>query len=49
MAIKKAYEVLSDSDRRVLYDVFHQENFDNDDRMADTIRMRFKNKTEADS
>lgn len=46
MKLKQAFETISDPEKRVLYDVFAQVNFDNDDRMADVIGMRIKNKTE---
>lgn len=47
--LKKAYEVLGDGDKRLMYDVFGQEDFSSDDRMLDMLAMKFKNKTEQET
>jgi curved DNA-binding protein CbpA len=46
MGLKTAYEILGDPERRILYDVYGQTDFSQDDRMKSMIEQRFKNATE---
>jgi curved DNA-binding protein CbpA len=46
MGLKTAYEILGDPERRILYDVYGQTDFSQDDRMKSMIEQRFKNSTE---
>ena len=39
--LKEAYDILSDKDKRVAYDLYGKTDFSQDDRMLDTIAMKF--------
>ena len=49
MEIKTAFEILSDPERRVAYDIYGQVDFSQDDKMKGMIEQKFKNQTERDS
>mmetsp|Transcript_1272 Transcript_1272/g.1511 ORF Transcript_1272/g.1511 Transcript_1272/m.1511 type:complete len:212 (-) Transcript_1272:1858-2493(-) len=46
MKLVKANEILKDSERRIMYDVYGQTDFSYEDRMKSMIEQRFKNQTE---
>lgn len=46
MKIKQAFEILSKQEKRVLYDVYGQVDFSQDDKMKEMIEQRFKNQTD---
>ena len=46
MKIKQAFEILSEDEKRVLYDVYGQTDFSNDDKMRDMIEVKFKDPKE---
>lgn len=49
MEIKTAFEILSDAEKRVAYDIYGQVDFSQDDKMKSMIEQKFKNQTERDS
>ena len=46
MQIKTAFETLNNPERRKLYDVYGQTDFNHDDTMKNMMEVRFKNETE---
>jgi len=46
MQIKTAFETLNNPERRKLYDVYGQTDFQQDDTMKNMIEVKFKNETE---
>jgi len=46
MQIKTAYDILSDPERRKLYDIYGQTDFQQDDTMKNMMEVKFKNETE---
>ena len=46
MAIKTAFETLNDPERRKLYDVYGQTDFQYDDQMQNAFEVKYKNTTE---
>lgn len=46
MKLKFAYEILNDQEKRIMYDVYGQIDFSQEDRMKQMIDMTFKTKKE---
>ncbi len=49
MKLKFAYEILKDEEKKVIYDVYGQTDFSQDDRMLQMIEMTFKKKEEREA
>jgi len=46
MKIKQAFEILHEQEKRILYDVYGQTDFSQDDKMKDMIEVKFKDPKE---
>ena len=49
MQLKTAFEILNDPERRKLYDVYGQTDFQQDNTMKNMIEVKFKNVTERET
>lgn len=49
MKLKDAFEVLSDKDKRLAYDIYGQVDFSADEKTKQALEMQFKNKTDVEA